>query len=439
MRVLIIAATPPPHHGQAYMTQLLLDELAKPSTKHQAPSTTNIHVRHLNSAISTELADLGKFSLRKIIRLLTLFIRALLLTTFWKPHTLYYVPANGLRSQVWRDWLLFGIPRRLVRRSVLHWHGLGLKPLYEGELKSWEQSLTRWALGRVDCSIILTEYQRQHVDWLEPRQIAVIPNGIPDPCPDFETTVLPERQKRLQQRLKALQSESRIQNPESSKAEPKTPVAPKSDEGGKNQERRTEQSVKFFKCLFLAHCTEEKGLFDALDAIALTNQELRTTNQALRVTLSVCGQFVSEEERLRFDDRISKPDLNLDISTFPHSNLPTHNVVSYAGYVSGPDKDKLLRKSDCLLFPTRWENCPLSVIEAWAYGMPVCLPDIMGLKEICPENYAGLAKAEEVDSLAATIQWAIAADDFTGLRDHYRSHFQMTRHANMVTEVLRID
>ena len=81
MRVLVIAATPPPCHGQSYMTQLLLDEFQQSKiTNHQ------FTFKHLNSAISADLSDLGKFSLYKIFRVLILFIRILLLCACWKPH-----------------------------------------------------------------------------------------------------------------------------------------------------------------------------------------------------------------------------------------------------------------------------------------------------------------------------------------------------------------
>jgi len=437
MKILIIAATPPPNHGQAFMTQLLIEDLQQ-----QKNNTQPFNVRHLNSVISTELNELGRFSPKKILRLSFLFLKALLITVFWKPDTIYYVPANNLRSQVWRDWLLFGIPRRFVQRCVLHWHGLGLKALYEKQLAPWEKSLTWWALGSVNCSIIMTEYQRRHVDWLKPDEILIIPNGIPDPCPDFRNNTLPQRRKRLKKRCLALSEKSNtFQTLKDHQS-----VLSETDfkHRGANQRIERIPEILIFRCLFLAHCTEKKGLFDAIDAVAKVNSELKIQNSPVRVTLEICGQFVSNEERRRFDKRISQSDLEIPNYNFPsdqcdassqsgfecESNIIKNSksstcAVYYCGFISGKKKQQLMLQCDCLLFPTHWENCPLSVLEAFAWGLPVCVYDTMGLPEICPTNYPGLARSSDINSLAKGILWTMSTNSFEDIRKHYLERYRL--------------
>jgi len=47
--------------------------------------------------------------------------------------------------------------------------------------------------------MVLTEYNRRDAELLKPKHIAVVPNGIPDPCPDFEEAILPVRRKRMEE------------------------------------------------------------------------------------------------------------------------------------------------------------------------------------------------------------------------------------------------
>jgi hypothetical protein len=46
-------------------------------------------------------------------------------------------------------------------------------------------------------AMVLTEYNPRDAELLNPRKIEIVPNGIPDPCPDFEEAILPVRRKRM--------------------------------------------------------------------------------------------------------------------------------------------------------------------------------------------------------------------------------------------------
>jgi glycosyltransferase involved in cell wall biosynthesis len=65
--------------------------------------------------------------------------------------------------------------------------------------------------------------------------------------------------------------------------------------------------------------------------------------------------------------------------------------IRYAGYVSGEDKVSLLAGADVLLVPSLWyENAPLAVIEAAAYGLGVVASRIGGIPELVREGRTGL-------------------------------------------------
>jgi glycosyltransferase involved in cell wall biosynthesis len=65
--------------------------------------------------------------------------------------------------------------------------------------------------------------------------------------------------------------------------------------------------------------------------------------------------------------------------------------IRFAGYVSGEAKVALLASADYLLVPSLWyENAPLAVIEAAAYGLGVLASRIGGIPELVQERRTGL-------------------------------------------------
>jgi glycosyltransferase involved in cell wall biosynthesis len=65
--------------------------------------------------------------------------------------------------------------------------------------------------------------------------------------------------------------------------------------------------------------------------------------------------------------------------------------IRFAGYVSGEDKTALLASGDFLLVPSLWyENAPLAVIEAAAYGLGLVGSRIGGIPELVREGRTGL-------------------------------------------------
>ena len=180
--------------------------------------------------------------------------------------------------------------------------------------------------------------------YFQSKRTCVTPNGIVDPCPDFEESVRPIRVARLTRRREIF--------------ERKTALADDREE---------------YRVVFLAHCTREKGLFDTLHAIALANQQLDAQMVPLRMHLTVAGAFLDESERQEFESWQSAH----------------RGEVDYAGFLDAEAKAKLLRESDCLCFPTFYsaEAQPVSVIEAMAFGLNIVTTAWRGIPELLPENY----------------------------------------------------
>jgi glycosyltransferase involved in cell wall biosynthesis len=65
--------------------------------------------------------------------------------------------------------------------------------------------------------------------------------------------------------------------------------------------------------------------------------------------------------------------------------------IKFVGYVTGDAKDALLASADYLVLPSLWyENAPVVVIEAAAYGLGVIGSRIGGIPELVREGRTGL-------------------------------------------------
>ena len=80
--------------------------------------------------------------------------------------------------------------------------------------------------------------------------------------------------------------------------------------------------------------------------------------------------------------------------------------IRFVGYVTGGEKEALLASAHYLLVPSLWyENAPVAVIEAAAYGLGVIASHIGGLPELVREGRTGLLfEPGDAGGLAATMQ-----------------------------------
>jgi glycosyltransferase involved in cell wall biosynthesis len=284
--------------------------------------------------------------------------------------------------------------RPFFSRTVFHWHAGGLSGWLQSQARPWERGLTRWLLGRHHLSIVLRPYHSRDAEWLGARQIEVIPNGLADPCPDFERTVLPGRRQSAARRLAA----------HAGTRDPAGPVT--------------------VRVLYLSLVRREKGIFDALDGVALANARLR--GGPVRLELTVAGEFASPADRARFEQRLRDPDLAGPPAT-----------VRYVGFAAGADKDRLFRENDCLCFPTVLpEGFPLTLAEAMAYGLPVITSDYRNLPEILPPGYPGAFTAERPAELAERLIEFTQRDYDPGLRAWFLARYTADRFAARLREVL---
>ena len=62
------------------------------------------------------------------------------------------------------------------------------------------------------------------------------------------------------------------------------------------------------------------------------------------------------------------------------------NQVEFKGWVSGTEKEQLFRKATFLCLTSYAEGFPMSILDAWAYGLPVVCTPVGGLKDVLINN-----------------------------------------------------
>ena len=387
-KLLIFAHKPPPHHGQSYMVQLLLEQLGG-DVRARKPSdgAVDLEVYHVDSRLSHDFEDIGGFRLGKLGSLLKYCIQAIGLRLRYGVRALYFVPAPPKRATLYRDWLVMLLCRPFFPQLIYHWHGGGLGEWLRTEARGWERTISRMLLFRPDLSMVLSEFNRGDAEFVQSRRTVVVPNGIPDPCPEFEKEILPRRLARAEARKKIALGERPM-------------------EGAGEQPH-------IFKLLFIGVCFSEKGIFDAAEAIALANRKLQGT--PFQVTLTLAGTFFTEAEKQQFERRIREPDLHTKEGA----------SVEHKGFVSGEEKRRLFREHDAFCFPTWYsaENFPLVLLEAMAYGLPIVSTHWRGIPELVPPGYHGLVPPKSPAAVAETIVKFVTIDYDPTLRARFLEHY----------------
>ena len=104
VKILVFAHKPPPHHGQSYMVQLLVDALGGDvRTLSQRGPSSRIECYHLDARYSADTDDVGQARFSKVLLALKYSLQAVWCRFRHGVRHLYYVPAFPARTPVYRD------------------------------------------------------------------------------------------------------------------------------------------------------------------------------------------------------------------------------------------------------------------------------------------------------------------------------------------------
>ncbi|MGK0271160.1 MAG: glycosyltransferase involved in cell wall biosynthesis [Cocleimonas sp.] len=117
------------------------------------------------------------------------------------------------------------------------------------------------------------------------------------------------------------------------------------------------------KLLFLGRIHPKKGLKELIDAWGVLANE---TSEGLAWELIIAG----------WDDGGHELGLKQQVISFGLTDS-----ISFIGSIFGEAKDQLLREVDAFILPSFSEGLPMSVLEAWAYQLPVIMTDFCNIPE----------------------------------------------------------
>ncbi len=404
MKLLVFAHVPPPHHGQSYMVKLMLDGLGgdvrtRPNADLSTP-ISNIQCYHVNARFSEDMEDIGVFRLGKALLVVRYCLEAIWCRFRHGVRAFYYVPAPGKRAALYRDWTVMIVCRPFFRHFIHHWHSSGLGDWLQSEGTVFERWLTHRLLGHSALGLALAIPNMRDALWFRARRVELVANGIPDPCPDFSTSVSPRRKLRLFIRRNLLAGHP-----------------PTAAEGA-----RAGGAPEILHVLYIAHCTREKGVFDTLEGVILANAQLASAHSPLRMHLTIAGAFLVEAEEREFRTRLAQPDCA---------------CVTYAGFVSGEQKASLLRDSDAFCFPTYYsaEGQPVNLIEAMACGLAIVTSRWRAIPDLLPADYPGFVRPRDPADVAARLIEAATLDG-TVLRPYFERYYTEAQHLERLAAAL---
>ncbi len=406
MKLLVFAHTPPPHHGQSFMVKVMLDGFGgdhrkRKNRKHGSPTPYGIECYHVNARVSKELEDIGDPRVGKFGLMLCYCAQAIWCRFRYGVTNFYYVPAPGKASALYRDWLVLALCRPFFKHVILHWHASGLAKWLETIVQLRSRSITYFVAGEADLSIVLSNYGRADADKLFARKVAIVGNGLADPCPNFTNEVLPLRKARLKVREYLL--------------------AGQPSESGVKPEPAGDPSV--YKVLYMSHCSRDKGLFEAVEGVLYANAILRTRGAAVRLHLTIAGEFLHPGEKAEFERIVGDP--------------AAAGQIQWVGFVSGEEKYRLYAESDVFCFPSHLESFGLVLAEAMAFGLPMVATRCGALPEVLPPGYPGLVSVGSSKEVGQALIDMMTAGNFEALRDRYEQNFTLEKHLDNLAAALK--
>ena len=401
MKVLIFAHTPPPYHGQSAAVKLMLEHFGgdRRQWKPGQPLANGygIECYHVNARFSKQLEDIGELQFGKILLVFFYCLQAIWCRFRYGVENFFYIPAPGKPVAVYRDWLVMLICRPFFKRFIFHWHASGLAKWLETSVPMHIRSFTYQRMRDADLSIVLSNFTRSDAEKFLPRKVVVVAGGISDPCPQFEQDMLPQRRVRVETRKKIFSGEYQIRS----------------------------DNERIINVIFLAHCTRTKGVFDAIQGVALANEKLAAEQSLMRFRLKLIGAFASDAEQKEIREYIREHDLEDDVTVL--------------GFISSEQKDLELRQADVLCFPTYYtaEGQPANLLEAFAYGLPVVTTAWRSIPEMLPENYPGIVQPKSPADVAEKLRLICVSDFSRQLREIFLNRFTLKRHLDKISETMR--
>jgi len=188
--------------------------------------------------------------------------------------------------------------------------------------------------------------------------------------------------------------------------------------------------------LYLSNLIESKGYMEVLEVLSVLRER-----KGIDAAAVFCGTFlVNRTDDVRVQNIVQARQLFENRAR----ELGVTNHISYRGSVNGAEKDRVLRDSHFLLFPTRYdaEGQPVVLIEALAYGLPAITTNYRANPEMIIDQVTGyLVDWRDTAGMAHRIEqlWQqplAYAEMSARCRAHFEARFTPKVHIDAMTRIL---
>lgn len=139
-----------------------------------------------------------------------------------------------------------------------------------------------------------------------------------------------------------------------------------------------QRSKKKRKLLFLGRIHPKKGLKELIDAWSMVQEAWRKDWELIIAGWDEGGHLDSLEKQ------VSSLGLQWSVDELDSELCSPSSVIHFVGPKFGAEKDVLLSSVDAFILPSFSEGLPMSVLEAWAHGLPVLMTPQCNI----PEGFA---------------------------------------------------
>jgi glycosyltransferase involved in cell wall biosynthesis len=291
-----------------------------------------------------------------------------------------------------------------------------------GMLDPWALANARWKkriaarvfedrhLRRAACLIALCQSEADSIRAYGLKNpIAIIPNGVDLP----EEALEPSKSLKVES-LKVEESASQKvdgRNLEGRTSESGCGILPQAFKNS-NADGQSSEGPRIL--LFLGRLHPKKGLVNALRAWHSNLQSTLHDPRSPEWQFVIAGwdqggheaelKNLCNELGLSWSDAPASEWMTESSSLITaHCSLGTLPSVAFTGPAFGKEKDQLLRRASAFILPSFSEGLPMSVLEAWAYRLPVLMTDHCNLPEGFA-HHAALRIGTDVASIAEGLQ-----------------------------------
>lgn len=136
--------------------------------------------------------------------------------------------------------------------------------------------------------------------------------------------------------------------------------------------------------LFVGSLDNRKGFYDLVEVFKQINSE--------KAKLIICGKPNDDKAQLLLDE------------------IKDNDTFEYRGYVSGEQKNQAFKDADVFVLPSYGEGLPITILEAFRFGLPVISTNVGAIPEIINERLGTIIHPGNLGELRTTINKYIETD-----------------------------